>query len=447
MAKPKPVLRLRIEQNGHVLHKNLHGKARFSVGKSPDNDLSLVGEIYPRQHNLFARKGDGYVLNLPSYAKGEIVAKNARLRFSDLIVHGLLPKNNGYYRVNIIPGRMGYIFLDDDTRIDFAVERKAIQKIKFAGFSPVRVFFKGLLDDALFRFIVLVLFMLNAGMLYGLRDYVPAPKKAQPIDQATRRLARFVVKAPEPPKPPPAVKTAQSAAAEESTEPEPKTEPKKKDASKEPTTEPKKQLNPENVGVLALLGGTGETGASNSVVDFLLSKDLAAGLDDVTRSKKLTVGKKGSGEDEETTDKLLAALSTGGIDDLIGGLDDEVESVTLEKKGTVQVDRLGGLSGSKEALGARTEESLRAVLVENMGRLTYIYNKYLKRNPEFRGEMRVEVTIGAAGQVTAVKLLASTMGNPAFEREILAAVRRFRYDPIATGIVRVEYPIIFNKVM
>ena len=220
----------------------------------------------------------------------------------------------------------------------------------------------------------------------------------------------------------------------------PKKTPKKKAEAGQ-----QKTVDPTNMGVLALLGGTGESNASNSVVDFLLSRDLATGLDEVTRTKKLTVGKSGSASDDEVDD-LLTTISTGGIDDILGNVGQEVETVTLSKKGEVQIEQLGGVSGSEEAVGARSEQSLYQVLRENMGRLTYIYNKYLKKNPNFRGELRVEVTIGADGRVTEVRIISSTMGNPSFEREILAAIRRFRYDPIATGSVKVIYPILFNRI-
>ncbi len=445
MAKNRQqVLHLRIEQDGRVLHRYLKGKETFTVGKSPKNDLSLIGEHFPKQLPLFLPRGNGYLLQLPPHADGEILAKKSRLRYADLIEHGLLRRGKGCYQLEVRPGRMGYVILDG-TRIDFVFEQKAPVMFKAAAFSPLHVFLKGLREDLLFKSIVLLLALLNAGALYALRDYVPA-RKVQPIEKATQRLARFVIKAPEPPAPVQAAVAMNEGGPEEGGVNEPKEPEAKEPTKKEASPQPKKRVDPSNMGVLALLGGTGESSSSNSVVDFLLSKDLATGLGEVTRSKKLTLGKSGSGGSDDQVDELLTSISTGGIDDLLGGIDDQVESVKLSKKGEVQIERLGGVSGSSEAVGARSEQSLYQVLRENMGRLTYIYNKYLKRNPNFRGEMRVEVTIGSDGRVTAVKLISSTMGDSNFEREILSAIRRFRYDPIPSGAVKVVYPILFNRI-
>lgn len=446
MAKTDHILHLRIQQDGKTLHRFLRGDAAFFVGKSPKNDVTLIGTQFPKRHPLFVGKRNHFKMQLPMAVEGEIQARNSRLRLSDLIEHELLPRQRGSYVLDLKPGRMGTIFLDG-TRIDFVYETRPLAQYRFAAFSPLRVFLRSLKQDALFKGVVTALLLLNAGVLYALRDYVPAPKKQVAIEQVTQRLARFVINEPEPVTPPASsVATTQGSAENKPAEPEPrKTEPKKT-AEKEPSGEPRKTVDPSNLGVLALLGGTGESNASNSVVDFLLSKDLATGLDEVTRSKKLTLGRSGTRASDDQVDELLTTISTGGIDDILGDIGETVESVSLEKQGEVQIEQLGGITGSSEAVGARSEQSLYDVLRENMGRLTYIYNKYLKRNPNFRGEMRVEVTIAADGRVSHVKLLSSTMGNPDFEREILAAIRRFRYDPIARGTVTVVYPILFNRV-
>jgi len=446
MSKEILVLHLRIEQNGTVQHHFLNGKKPFYIGKNPQNDLPLIGQQFPNRHPLFVPKSNGYTMRFPAFVDGEIKAQNSTLRLSSLVEHDLLPRGNGYFSLDIKPGKMGYIFLDG-ARIDFAFENKTAPAPvePFAGFDPWRVFLKSLREDALFKGVVTALILLNSAVIYNLRDYIPAPKERPALEQATQRLAKFVIKQPEQPPVPEtrninlAEETKTDANAAKAKGPKPKRSPKRSAAHQ-------KAKNPSNLGVLALIGGTGQSNASNSVVDFLVSKDLAAGLNEVTSSKKLTVGRSGTGNSDDTAD-LLNSISSGNIDDIVGDIGSEVESVSLSKKGTVKVERLGSVKGSKEAVGARSEESLRDVLVQNMGRLTYIYNKYLKRNPEFRGELRLEVTIGQDGRVKNVIVLSSSMGNPNFEREIVAAVRHFRYDPISRGNVRVEYPIVFNKVM
>ncbi|RMD95419.1 MAG: hypothetical protein D6814_13200, partial [Calditrichaeota bacterium] len=245
MSKQNTILHLRIEQDGKVLHRYLNGKSPFYIGKSPKNDITLIGSQFPRRHPLFVPKGGYYVVQLPPMADGEILAKSSKLRFADLIEHELLPRGKGFYHLPIKPGRMGYIFLDS-TRIDFVFEKKPVSLVKFPGFSPVRVFFKKLREDALFKGVVTLLLLINISGLYALRDYVPPPKK-QAIEQATQRLAKFVIKAPEPPpkKPEPVLATNTPKGAKN--EPE-KAEPKQPDAKepvkKEPVQPNKKTVDP-----------------------------------------------------------------------------------------------------------------------------------------------------------------------------------------------------------
>lgn len=446
MSSENHILHLRIEQNGNTVHRYLKDKGAFYVGKSQKNDLPLIGERYPSRHPLFIQKGKRFYLLLPPFAEGEVKATNSRLRFSDLIEHDLLPRGRGFHTYEIKPGRMGYIFLDG-ARIDFLLERAkskamaARAAIAFDGFNPRKVFWKHLKEDALFKGMVAILLLLNFGTFYGLRDYKPAPKKKTDVELAARRLTRFVLNAP-PPKPPePKLVTPTTRPDTENKAPEEAA--KKEPEPKKETAPARKRPNPSNMGVLALLTGAGESNQQNSVIQDLLQANLATSVGNDVRSGRLQVGKSGDGESD--TDALLDILADGGIDDLIGDLSGEAESVQLSEKGSVTIETIGEVSGSEEAIGARSEGSLRDVLQKYMGRLQYIYNKYLRRNPEFRGLLRVEVTIEANGRVSNVRLISSNMNNPDFEREIMDAIRQFRYDPIESGSLKVEYPLSFYK--
>jgi len=191
----------------------------------------------------------------------------------------------------------------------------------------------------------------------------------------------------------------------------------------------------------------------------MIEDDLAQGLDQVisdqvmSTGKSLSTGRSGSGKDDMDMNALLAMSTFGSGEGGTNGIDEILKNdvaknkpaVKLTKTGKVNVEQLGKVSGSKEALGARTEESLRKVLSENMGRLTYLYNKYLKTNPNIGGKVEVEVTIGANGAVANAVILSSEIIIDDFKREILAAIRRWKYDAITQGQVKVVYPIIFIK--
>jgi TonB family protein len=125
---------------------------------------------------------------------------------------------------------------------------------------------------------------------------------------------------------------------------------------------------------------------------------------------------------------------------------DGVESVNLGEKGQIQLDQIGGMKGSGAALGKRSEDSVRQVMLSYTGRLTYIYNKYLKHNPALQGKLVVEVVIAADGSVNAVKIVSSNMNQPEFEREVVNFIRKWKYAPIDEGTVTVNYPLFFNKI-
>jgi TonB family protein len=189
----------------------------------------------------------------------------------------------------------------------------------------------------------------------------------------------------------------------------------------------------------------------------MIEDDLAQGLDQVmsaqgmSTGKSLSTGRSSSGSADMDMLGLLGGLSSGengknGIDEILkNDVTKNKPAVKLTKTGKVNVEQLGKVSGSKEALGARTDESLRQVLAENMGRLQYLYNKYLKTNPEIGGKVEVEVAINADGTIANAAVLASEIGLEDFQREIIAAIRRWRYETITQGQVKVVYPIIFIK--
>lgn len=137
-----------------------------------------------------------------------------------------------------------------------------------------------------------------------------------------------------------------------------------------------------------------------------------------------------------------------GVDGIYEGLKGEIggTGVKLGKVGRVTIERIGRVTGNREATtggGGRSEESLRQVMIENMGRLQYIYTKFLKNGMQSHGKVEVEVTIAADGSVEAALVLSSEISVTAFQNEIIDAVRRWKYRPIARGYMKVVYPMVF----
>jgi TonB family protein len=205
-----------------------------------------------------------------------------------------------------------------------------------------------------------------------------------------------------------------------------------------------KEVDVNSLGILGELESATEANGSGDVLTVHMQKSDGV-VKDLKMSRSLKVGR-GQNTQGQVDENALEAISKSGkgIDDLIGRVD-AGEGVALRKKGRVNVERLGQVSGSKEALGARSEESLRKVLMDNMGRLQYIYEKHLKTNPDISGKIDVEVTINSDGSVGGVNILKSDIALPRLQNEISEAVRRWRYDPITSGSMKVVYPVVFVK--
>ncbi len=198
------------------------------------------------------------------------------------------------------------------------------------------------------------------------------------------------------------------------------------------------------IGVLGLLDGVAENGeaANNLSLNMQAADNAVQGL---KMNRSLTVGKGNNPRGQEVDGALQATSRDGkGIDDMLAI--DASEGVALKKGARVQFAGFGGTGGTGGAYGARSAASLYAVLNQNLGRLQYIYEKYLQQNPRIGGKIEVEVIIRSDGTVSKVTFLSSEIPLPPFLDELEAAIKRWRFEVIDEGRVRVVYPLVFIKV-
>lgn len=458
--KPNKNLRLRIEQNGKVTDRHLRDKEEFTVGRSPENDVVLYGDKFPKRLRMFVPVNGGYELRLAEEARGEVILGKSTLTFSDLLSHDLLPKRDGCAAMSLTPGKSGHLILDS-LRIDFNFDNAEAAAPPFDGFSTLGALKKTLHEDPFFKGLVAALLLVQFIVVQWANTVEIKPPELAEQTKMMQRVQKIAAsfKSVEASRPKPVASTETKSSSESSNEE--KAEEKKEETKTAATSEkkgygaekPGEGVNLENVGVLALIGGSGSSDANNGLMDKLIKDDLAKGIDKVMTSGKLSAGRSQSGNSSTDLNALLAYGELGegkggnsSIDEILkNDVSKNKPAVKLQKTGKVSVEQLGKVSGSEEAKGARNDESLRKVLGENMGRLQYIYNKYLKANPDIGGKVEIEVTINADGTVANAVVLGSEIAVNDFKREIIAAVRRWRYDAITQGQVKVVYPIIFIK--
>lgn len=453
-------LKLRIEYNGKVTDRHLRGNEEFTLGRSPENDVVLYGDKFPKRLRMIVPVNGGYELRLAAEARGEVILGKSTLTLSDLVSHNLLPKRDGCLTLPLTPGKSGHLILDS-LRIDFNFDNAEAAQLQFEGFSPMSALKKTLREDPFFKSLVAGLLVLQLIAVQWANTVEIKPPELADQTKLMQKVQKIAAsfKPIEASRPNPVTSTETKSSSESSSEE--KAEEKKEETKTAAASEkkgygadkPGEGVNLENVGVLALIGGSGSSDANSGLMDKLIKDDLAKGIDKVMTSGKLSAGRSQSGNSSTDLNALLAYGELGegkggnsSIDDILkNDVTKNKPAVKLEKTGKVSVEQLGKVSGSEEAKGARNDESLRKVLGENMGRLQYIYNKYLKANPEIGGKVEIEVTINADGTVANALIIGSEIVLDDFKREIVAAIRRWKYDAIALGQVKVVYPIIFIK--
>ncbi|MFQ5603225.1 MAG: TonB family protein [bacterium] len=440
MAKSVRQLYLKIEQAGKVFYHRLSDGDRFTIGQHPKNDVTVYGEHFPKQHTLFLRKGKHYLLRFKKYMSGEVVAKKSKLTLHDLIDHNLLTMKGDDFYYPLSYDKSGFVVIDD-VKISFKFvsngqRETAIPEFRnFRGYSWLYATFRDLGRDLPFKAILIAMILVH-GFLLNYMNKIPITLNSQVREKAVpERFAKIIMRNTAATAKKRVVAPGAAESEESASEADKPGQPEKgREAAK-----------PESQGVLGLLTGTGSSNQTSNLADLLLDKGLVRELDEVMSTSQLQKGS-GSKNNDEAFDELISRSELGGdIDEILDGVDD-VESVQLGEKGRIEVDQVGSIQGSEAALGKRSEESVRTVMLAYTGRMTYIYNKYLKQNPDMSGKLVVEVVIAANGKVESTKIITSTMNNSDFDREILNLIRRWKYPAIDNGTVTVTYPLFFNKI-
>ncbi|MDZ7377915.1 MAG: TonB family protein [candidate division KSB1 bacterium] len=446
MAKERIVeqLQIKVTQGDGAAQRVLGEGERLTVGRASANDVVVRSEGVPERHVLLGWLNGRFVAQIQGFVQGEVWVEDSRLKVHDLVKHGLLPRRGTSYLLPLSAGKQGCLYVGP-ARVEFACERvKVPVTAPPTEFSLTRNLLKSLTEEPLFKLVLSGLLLVVGFTVWQLSGMTITERKPVDLDKVPQRFARFVVRSQVQP----VVESARGPAA-------PSTAEKPKAEEAERTSEAARRggggggaeaRTVTTKGLLGLISGTGEGGRSGTLVDILMDKGLVHELVAVAGESDLRVGRregtqgKGAGLEE-----LFEATKSGGIDDLLGDLDASVPSVQLKKEGTVTVERTATVTGSEEARGRRDPEALRAVVSANMGRITYIYNKYLKRNPNLQGKVSLDITITASGLVSKVEVVESTITDREFINELVNAVRRWRFDPIESGTVIVNYPFVFYR--
>jgi TonB family protein len=122
------------------------------------------------------------------------------------------------------------------------------------------------------------------------------------------------------------------------------------------------------------------------------------------------------------------------------------QTTRVESKIEADSKKLAKASTSKSQQGPgakRSEDEIERVFQQNKGGIFNIYNRALRKNPSLAGQVVVELTIAPGGQVTAVKILSSELGDKALERKLMLKIKKFKFSNSSVAEITVTYPIDF----
>lgn len=454
MDKSYKQLVLNVYQSGQVRQFVIRNGEKFTIGRRVDNSLTLADRHYPNQYELISQRNGTLHLNVCNFIDGEITTDSSRLMIRDLMLQDVLPRKGDIHFIKLTPHMQGFVNVGE-VKIEFSfkiikAQQPVIPSSYLNAFSWSRATVKNLTQDLPFKFIFLILFSINVLILFAFKNYVAPNGTKADVTKITERLARFLTR---PTKEMIALENNTIGTTLEATESSNDSKQNSNKSSSQGGGEkrsggPRRGNPAASAGLLGLIAGTGSSGNTSSIVDALVNKGLVADLNKiVSGGSNLKVTNGGNNKDAiDPLDQLIGTGGSGGIDDFLSTLEDDVPQVTLTKKAKVDLVKPQKISGSEEALGHRTEQSIWNIVSARQGTIKYLYEKYLKRNPELRGKITIEFTIAANGFISDAHIIESTINNPELEHELLALVKRLKFDPIPSGNVTTVFPFVFSKV-
>lgn len=452
ISRKKSSLRVKVTQGHSVIERSLGSKDSLTIGRSPDNDIVIFNDRFPKKHTLLKCDHDKCELYLTKDMRGEIRHKESRISLQDLVVQELLPKKGDFYNLQFSHGRSGYIRIDD-ANISFLYDGADTTLKGVPDYSWAKANLRSIGKDGLFKTLFLVFFALELFWGMSVSNIKLQPIAPPDINKVPQRFAKFVLKQPKQEVPAETLTT--TGGQEAGSEADQKQKKRKSKPKRSGGSSGKKTSKPVTAqGLLGLIGGSGQSGQKSSSVDFLIDKGLVKQLDQLLGNTKLSKrpgsGGLGNGSGKgvgagtgDGIDDLLSFGLTGGVDDLIEN--DGVQKVKMKKKGQVQLQTPSKMRGSQAAMGRRSPENVMQVINSQQGRIMYTYNKYLRTNPNLSGKVSLDVTIEANGRISKITVIESTIASQDFVRDLTNIIRRLKFPPIAEGSITINLPFVFNR--
>jgi TonB family protein len=301
-------------------------------------------------------------------------------------------------------------------------------------------------EDRSFRWLMIIMMVLFLGTGMVLNTITLPEVVQKSLVDVSPRLAKLILEKQKV-KPPPLKKIIPKK--EEQKKLVKKKEMKKKKKEPEKKKEKKKEVKKKDARDVAKKSGL--IALSDELADLRESFDL----DDTLKLPQQTTGQQAT--KIATASNLLSSggqQSSGGIQ--TDTLNRTITTSELAQRQTTKVEskietnaqKLAKASTTtqqqkKGSLAKRTADEIERVFQKNKGGIFNIYNRALRKNPELSGKVVVELTISPGGEVIAVKILSSELGDDKLVRKLVIKIKKFKFTKANVAEITVTYPIEF----
>lgn len=139
-------------------------------------------------------------------------------------------------------------------------------------------------------------------------------------------------------------------------------------------------------------------------------------------------------KDELSMDPLEKKTTSGTNEDIIS-TDKVSENSSFNRSGEIKLTKedVKIIAGTD----SRDLESIITAISQQSASVEYCYQKSAKINPNLRGKIDLEIEIAPDGKVTRANVISSSLGDDQLDDCILRGVKRWRFEIIDVGIVRI----------
>jgi len=456
------ILRLGIIQNGRIVEERLlRSREKVTVGQSLTNTFVIASTAFPQSHVAFDVKGGKYELQLLEGMSGRVLLADSVHDLDALKQSGKAKRSGSGWSVELSDRARGKVTLGDTTIL-----------FQFVNPPPLRVLpqLPANMRGSLLLFMTSVMGLSGGflgsmvfsavsqigAVLYLVWMVPPAPRGAG-INAMADRFVQIVrpQEEPEVPEVPAEIEIAEDgevvAEAEPGAPAEAQQEAPSGNAADSRTRDQVREQARERVrqeSALAAFYGGGDD-ASGPSLGFTTALTDRRG-DEVLANQTALGENAGGGGIVSRSGMGTSSGAEGAVDRgrISGGTGSSVAAsattTAAPARQTVQV-RATIRSGDTQSAGTGRldQDSLRSTLRRRQSEIQRCYERGLNANPELRGRVVLQFTIGAGGAVTDARLHENTVGD-SVGTCITTAVRRWRFDEPQGGAVTTRVPYILE---